>query len=89
VHGTARNFTPLSAFVAVGGEHESTLDFRIARGDGDAARRPNVFGDAPGAHPAYLHARSDLRRAELLMHRPDDPNVTRDLDAAAASNRRW
>jgi hypothetical protein len=43
----------------------------------------NIFADAPGAHPAYLHARSDLRRAELLMHRRDEPNVIRDLDAAA------
>jgi chromatin segregation and condensation protein Rec8/ScpA/Scc1 (kleisin family) len=43
----------------------------------------NAFADAPGAHPAYLHARSDLRRAELLMQRRDEPNVMRDLGEAA------
>jgi hypothetical protein len=30
-------------------------------------------------HPAYLHARSDLRRATLLMRIPDEPNVNRDM----------
>lgn len=34
-------------------------------------------------HPAYLHARSDLRRATLLMRVPDEPNVNRDMAAAA------
>jgi hypothetical protein len=34
-------------------------------------------------HPAYLHARSDLRRATLLMRIPDEPNVNRDMAAAA------
>lgn len=33
-------------------------------------------------HPAYLHARSDLRRANLLMGIPDEPNVNRDMAAA-------
>jgi hypothetical protein len=33
-------------------------------------------------HPAYLHARSDLRRATLLMRIPDEPNVSRDMAAA-------
>lgn len=33
-------------------------------------------------HPAYLHARSDLRRATLLMRIPDEPNVNRDMTAA-------
>ena len=33
-------------------------------------------------HPAYLHARSDLRRATLLMRIPDEPNVNRDMAAA-------
>lgn len=41
------------------------------------------FADTPGRHPAYLRARSDLRRAELLMARPDERNVVRDLAAAA------
>src|SRR5579863_6387337 len=30
-------------------------------------------------HPRYLHARSDLRRATILMRLPDDPNVMRDM----------
>ena len=34
-------------------------------------------------HPRYLHARSDLRRAVLLMRIPDQPNVMRDMDAAS------
>lgn len=34
-------------------------------------------------HPAYLHARSDLRRATLLMRIPDEPNVHRDMLTAA------
>src|SRR5579871_3921705 len=33
-------------------------------------------------HPAYLHARSDLRRATLLMRIPDEPNVNRDMAVA-------
>jgi hypothetical protein len=34
-------------------------------------------------HPMYLHARSDLRRAVLLMRIPDEPNVTRDMQQAS------
>src|ERR1700722_5643228 len=34
-------------------------------------------------HPAYVHARSDLRRATLLMRIPDQPNVNRDMAVAA------
>lgn len=41
------------------------------------------FADTPGRHPAYLHARTDVRRAERLMEWPEQPNVTRDLSAAA------
>src|ERR1700689_4527391 len=33
-------------------------------------------------HPAYLHARSDLRRAILLMRIPEEPNVNRDMAVA-------
>jgi hypothetical protein len=33
-------------------------------------------------HPAYLHARSDLRRATQLMRIPDEPNVNRDMAVA-------
>jgi hypothetical protein len=41
------------------------------------------FAAAQFHHPAYLHARSDLRRATLLMRIPDEPNVNRDMAAAA------
>ncbi len=34
-------------------------------------------------HPLYMHARSDLRRAILLMRVPDEPNVMRDMQAAS------
>jgi hypothetical protein len=34
-------------------------------------------------HPRYLHARTDLRRAQFLMRIPDQPNVMRDMAAAA------
>lgn len=34
-------------------------------------------------HPRYLRARSDLRRATLLMRIPDEPNVMRDMQEAA------
>ena len=40
-------------------------------------------GDVPGRHPAYLHARADLRRAERLMDWPEFRNVRRDLDESA------
>jgi hypothetical protein len=35
--------------------------------------------DTPGRHPAYLHARSDLRRAQFLLRVREEPNVTRRL----------
>jgi hypothetical protein len=38
--------------------------------------------DAPGRHPAYLHARSDLRAAQFLMRVHEEPNVSRNLVAA-------
>jgi len=34
-------------------------------------------------HPLYLHARSDLRRAAILMRLPDEPNVMRDMQVAS------
>jgi hypothetical protein len=40
------------------------------------------FAAAQFRHPAYLRARSDLRRATLLMRIPDEPNVNRDMAAA-------
>ena len=42
-----------------------------------------LLGDTPGRHPFYLHARADLRVAERMMMVPDEPNVMRDLNAAA------
>ena len=38
-----------------------------------------VNADTPGRHPAYLHARSDLRAAQFLMRVREEPNVTRNL----------
>jgi hypothetical protein len=35
-------------------------------------------------HPLYLHGRSDLRRAIVLMRIPDEPNVMRDMQQAVA-----
>ena len=35
--------------------------------------------DTPGRHPAYLRARSDLRRAQMLLRVREEPNVTRRL----------
>jgi len=40
------------------------------------------FAHAQHRHPAYLTARSDLRRATLLMRIPDEPNVNRDMAIA-------
>jgi hypothetical protein len=36
-----------------------------------------VNADTPGRHPAYLHARSDLRAAQFLLRVREEPNVTR------------
>ena len=41
-----------------------------------------VSADTPGRHPAYLHARTDLRTAQMLMRVHDEPNVMRNLRAA-------
>jgi hypothetical protein len=38
---------------------------------------------AQGRHPHYLSARTDLRRAQLLARVKEEPNVTRNLEAAA------
>jgi hypothetical protein len=42
---------------------------------------PWAQADTPGRHPRYLHARSDLRVAWLLLRVHDEPNVTRELRA--------
>jgi hypothetical protein len=38
---------------------------------------------AEGRHPRYLHARTDLRAAQLYLRVREEPNVTRNLRAAA------
>jgi hypothetical protein len=38
-----------------------------------------VHADTPGRHPAYLRARTDMRRAQFLLRVPEEPNVTRRL----------
>ena len=38
--------------------------------------------DTPGRHPAYLHARSDLRTAQWLLRVHDDPDVMRRIHQA-------
>jgi hypothetical protein len=38
-----------------------------------------VDAQMPGRHPAYLHARSDLRAAQFLLRVREEPNVTRHL----------
>ena len=38
-----------------------------------------VSADTPGRHPAYLHARSDLRAAQFLLRVHEERNVTRHL----------
>ena len=38
--------------------------------------------DTPGRHPAYLHARTDLRRAQMIMRVNDDPDVMRRIHQA-------
>ena len=40
------------------------------------------LADTPGRHPRYLHARSDLRTAQLFLAVRAEPNVTRNLRAA-------
>jgi tetratricopeptide (TPR) repeat protein len=47
-----------------------------------AAAAP-ALADVPGAHPAYLHARSNLHVAErIMMSIREEPNVMNDLGAA-------
>lgn len=41
-----------------------------------------AFADAPGRHPAYLRARTDLRTSQYLMRVREEPNVTRNLREA-------
>jgi hypothetical protein len=42
-----------------------------------------VLADIPGNHPYYIHARSDLRKAESLLETSDESNVTQEMKTAA------
>jgi len=42
-----------------------------------------ALADIPGNHPYYIHARSDLRKAEWLLETPDEFNVTEEMRTAA------
>ena len=48
-----------------------------------AALLAPVAMHAQGRHPRYLHARTDLRTAQLFARVREEPNVTRNLEAAA------
>jgi hypothetical protein len=41
-----------------------------------------VLADSPGRHPAYLHARTDLRTAQMFLRVQEEPNVQRQLNEA-------
>ena len=43
-----------------------------------------LSADTPGRHPRYLHARTDLRTAQLLLRVHDEPNVMRHVDVVHA-----
>jgi hypothetical protein len=61
-----------------------------ARALHEAPPPPPPMGDKPGAHPAYLHALSDLRTARALLERPahgadvkwDEKRAVGQIDAA-------
>jgi hypothetical protein len=40
-----------------------------------------LTADTPGRHPRYLHARTDLRVAQLLLRVHDEPNVIHHIHA--------
>jgi len=40
-----------------------------------------AMAETPGRHPHYLHARSDLRTAQLLLRVHDEPNVMAHIHA--------
>ncbi|MBD2503312.1 hypothetical protein [Anabaena azotica] len=42
-----------------------------------------ALADIPGNHPYYIHARSDLRKAESLLETADEFNVTPEMRDAA------
>jgi len=48
-----------------------------------AALLAPAAANAQGRHPRYLRARTDLRTAQLFARVREEPNVTRNLEAAA------
>lgn len=46
-----------------------------------------AFADILGSHPHYLHARSDLRKADRLLDVRYEPNVTQKLRSALYQDR--
>jgi len=62
-------------------EHIASAERFVKEGVEDARTMPDP-GDKPGAHPAYLHALSDLRTARALLERP-----TRDVEVKWDENR--
>jgi hypothetical protein len=50
---------------------------------GSIAMPAAMNADTPGRHPAYLHARSDLRVSQYLMRVREEPNVTRNMAEAS------
>jgi hypothetical protein len=44
----------------------------------------SVSADTPGRHPRYMHARTDLRTAQLILRVHDEPNVMRHVDKVHA-----
>lgn len=58
--------------------------FSLALGALSLALTP-ASAQTPGRHPRYLHARSDLRRAQWLLRVPDEPNVMHHVHEADES----
>ena len=70
----------MSSTVASG--RKTTSGYRVAVAASLAMSLP-FDAAAQGRHPHYLRARADLRRSILLMRIPEEPNVMRDMNAAA------
>ncbi|HTX74310.1 MAG TPA: hypothetical protein VMC79_15870 [Rectinemataceae bacterium] len=73
-------------FVNSGNTHLSSGPIQVAEGSAPAAvasqPAPAVQQPAPGAHPAYLHALSDLRMARALLSGWSNPLIMRQLQNA-------
>jgi hypothetical protein len=69
--------------------HEGMEDAKMLKEEAGPPVAVVVVGEKPGAHPAYLHALSDLRYARALLEKPakaevkwDEQNGIREIDAA-------